>query len=442
MNSYRLSAWIAQEKVGILTYHDDSGRFSFDYDPGWLVSPNVFPICPSLALQRSELQTAELHSISVRRFFENLLPEGKILDDVAMTYSVSKANLFGLLRWLGKETSGALSLLPEDIIPEQIDNSKREVSFEELSERIANRNNQPFVVWDGKVRLSLAGYQDKLTVYIDGATKLYLVEGQLASTHILKPEPVYSKLDKLVANEHFCMRLAAAIGIATATVDILRVPDPVLLVTRFDRLQQHKKVKRLHIVDTCQVLNLSVSHKYERNFGSGRDVETIRDGVSFEKLFSIAKLTQSEAVTRMSLIRWVLLQYLIGNSDAHGKNISFMMEQSGLRLAPAYDIVSVCIYPEIDHELAMAVGDEFVITQIRAYDWADFSQRCDIDRRLLVREMTRTIKSVRQQLPVLLLWPGYTKDEYAILEKIKTFVLKQAAQLESDAKLVTSVDLS
>ena len=40
---------------------------------------------------------------------------------------------------------------------------------EELSERIKDRARIPFSVWDGKVRLSIAGYQDKVAVYVYGA---------------------------------------------------------------------------------------------------------------------------------------------------------------------------------------------------------------------------------------------------------------------------------
>ena len=271
------------------------------------------------------------------------------------------------------------------------------------------------------------------------------MEGKLASTHILKPEPMNPKLAKLVANEHFCLKLAAVLGIPSAEVEILRVPEPVLMVKRFDRIKHNSHVERLHVVDSCQVLNLSVNHKYERNFGSGRDVANIRDGVSFEKLFSIAPLTQFEAATRMTLIRWTILQYLIGNSDAHGKNLSFLVEPGGLRLAPAYDLVSVCVYPPIEtsfeHELAMAIGDEFDITKIRAFDWADFAERCGIERRLLVREMNRMIKVLRIQLPKLISLPDYTDDEQATLRDISGLILKQAEQLETDAKMITKVAL-
>lgn len=439
MSTHSLSAWIGQQKVGTLNYHDDTGRFSFEYESEWVVRADAFLVSPALPFQRPHGQTDELHSISVRRFFENLLPEGKALEDAAATHAVSKTSLFGLLRWLGQESTGALSLLPDGKTPEQVADTQREVTYAELSERIHDRANRPFNVWDERVRMSIAGYQDKLAVYIDEGQRLYLVEGRLASTHILKPEPLNPKLAKLVANEHFCLRLAQRLGLQVAAVDILRAPEPVLVVERFDRRKEDHLVKRLHAIDTCQVLDLGVSHKYERNFGNGRDVANIRDGVSFEKLFAIAPNTQAEAATRMELIRWSLLQYLIGNSDAHGKNISFLVEPGGVRLAPAYDLAAVCIYPDIEHELAMAIGDEFDITRIRAFDWADFAQRCGVERRLLVREMNRTVKALRTQLPSLLAWPDYSDDERAVLERISNFALQQAEQLERDAKLVTNV---
>ena len=211
----------------------------------------------------------------------------------------------GLMRELGRETSGALSFVAEDAQPLRSGESKREISHEELSQRINERAQVPFMVWDGRVRTSIAGYQDKLPVYLD-RDRLYLVEGELASTHILKPEPAEARLPMLVANEHFCMSLARRLGLVAAPVSILRVPDPVLLIERFDRVREAERVRRMHIVDACQALDFPVSYKYERNFGSGHDVRQIRDGASFPRLFSLAEYNVQKAVTRLALVRWAL----------------------------------------------------------------------------------------------------------------------------------------
>jgi serine/threonine-protein kinase HipA len=224
-------------------------------------------------------------------------------------------------------------------------------------------------------------------------------------------------------------------------VEILRVPDPILVVERFDRRLADNRVERIHVIDACQCLDLSVSHKYERNFGSGRDVAHIRDGVSIERLFSIASGALSSAAMRLGLLRWTLLQYLIGNSDAHGKNISCFVEPGGLHLAPSYDLVSVCVYPKVDHELAMAIGDEFDISAIRAYDWAELAMVCGLERRLVAREMLRMTKGLRKALPSLQKWDGYNESERALINEIAGFTLAQAELLEEHAQQLPDIQL-
>jgi serine/threonine-protein kinase HipA len=49
--------------------------------------------------------------------------------------------------------------------------------------------------------------------------------------------------------------------------------------------------------------------------------------------------------------RWVKFNYLIGNSDAHAKNISIMISAQGCTLAPFYDLLSVQTYGK--NELAL-----------------------------------------------------------------------------------------
>ena len=78
------------------------------------------------------------------------------------------------------------------------------------------------------------------------------------------------------------MKLAKKIGLSVADVELKRFQEhPVLMVKRFDRVYKDNRVERLHVIDACQMLDLASSHKYERNFGSGRDVKDIREGASF-----------------------------------------------------------------------------------------------------------------------------------------------------------------
>lgn len=95
-----------------------------------------------------------------------------------------------------------------------------------------------------------------------------------------------------------------------------------LLVERFDRkMISMTEVKRHHIIDGCQALNLVPEYKYERNFGSGKDVAHIRDGASLPKLFDFANKCENPALTKQQMLDWILFNLLIFNYDAHGKNI-------------------------------------------------------------------------------------------------------------------------
>jgi serine/threonine-protein kinase HipA len=434
MTRHTLNVFDGPRRVGRLAYESLDEVFSFEYAPHWAESADAFSISPHIPVAGQAASSS-----TVRRFLENLLPEGRALDIVATTNQVSKNNIYGLIRELGQETSGALSFLPDDAESLPGGSTKREISGAELRQRINERAQVPFMVWDGRVRMSIAGYQDKLAVYVE-EDRFYLVEGELASTHILKPEPYEARLPMLVANEHFCMSLAAHLGLVVAPVTILRLPEPVLVIERFDRVQQANRVRRLHIIDACQALNFPVSYKYERNFGSGRDVRQIRDGVSFARLFSLAEYTVQKAVTRLALVRWALFNYLIGNSDAHGKNCSFFCRRDGLWLAPFYDLVSVAQYESIGYEFAMAYGDEFRLPEITPFQWADFAHRTGTPRSLLAREMRRMGKSALAASAKQAADPVYVAAESNLVEGISTLVQNQARKLIEMASPMLQVD--
>ena len=351
----------------ILTDSDDLELF---YTEEW--KQNGFPLSPCLPLQGT------LDKKDVKNFVLNLLPEGNGLEELSKLFHISKANSFALLNAIGKETSGALSFG----ILESIETSFREISKEELQERIKERKKTPITVWDGKVRLSLAGVQEKLPIaMLDG--KYGFGEGKLASTHILKFD---TSDTHLVLNEAISLHLAhiAGLSVNKAKIELFN-HEPVLVVERFDRkiLSTHQEVKKLHVIDGCQLLSLSPSYKYERNFGSARDVQHIRQGVSFKKLMQHGSKLDIPLLYKKALLDWSLVNLCLGNSDAHGKNISFFVNTSSLTLAPFYDIVNVKLYTTYDQDLAMAIGDEFDIETIKPYDLAAHCHTLDIKQQQL-----------------------------------------------------------
>lgn len=432
---HSLTLWADGRKVATLGCEATNDVWSLAYDHDWVSTPEAFPLSPTLSL---EPPAAGYASGAVKRFVENLLPEGRALDITATTYRVSKTNIFALIHALGAETTGAFRFWRSgEVPPSTVAAPPRHVTREELHQRLSGRDAIPLAVWDGKVRMSIAGVQDKLMVYLDRPLneggRMFLVEPPLASTHILKPQPTRAATPHLVVNEHFCMSLAKRMGLPAADVGIYRTPRPVLVVSRFDRvvLQQSDGpfIRRLHIIDACQAADLPAIYKYERNFGSGEHVRNIREGVGFEVLFARVEQTINKAASRLTLLRWALFQYLIGNSDAHGKNFSFFVRRQGLEPAPWYDLVSVVQYPGLDHDMAMAYGDAFSLDEVKAFQLTDFAKRCGIDRRLMKREAARLSKLAAAHAASQALVDDYEGEERVFAVKLRDYVLGQAARL-------------
>lgn len=397
--------------IGTLAHDPQLNRFSFAYAHEWLNREDRFALCPQIPLAPLDTVSPEMHSAAVSQFFNNLLPEGQALDDAAAAHQVSKANLLAMLMAVGRETSGALSIKTEQ---SNVADQLRPLPFSEISERIRHRPHQPFSVWDGKVRLSIAGFQDKIAAY-RVKSDWFLVEGpNYASTYILKPEPVSDLMRGLTTNEFFCMRLAAAAKLPTAEVELMHVPEPVLIIKRFDREIIDHGVKRLHIIDGCQALGLPVGFKYERPYGNQEHVKHIRDGASLPKLFElIDRVSPTPSAQRLRLLRWVIFQILIGNTDAHAKNLSFFSTSAGLVLSPAYDMVSGNAFQSesVERTYAMAIGDAFSAAEISPYEWANFATECKLPFKIVSKELEQMANLV-----------------FKVIDKVKLEALHEGAE--------------
>ena len=90
-----------------------------------------------------------------------------------------------------------------------------------------------------------------------------------------------------------------------------------------------------------------------------------------------------------------VFNYLIGNADAHGKNVSFLHEGAGrVRLAPLYDLVSTAAYPDLDLALAMAIGDEFAPDEVTAVSFDDMAADLGLTPAIFARDRRKLVATV------------------------------------------------
>ncbi|WP_053200376.1 HipA domain-containing protein [Herbaspirillum hiltneri] len=433
--TYKLLAISDSQRIGELFCESLDDLHKFHYSRNWRESPQAFPLSSHMSLSRERIP-----SYTIRRYLNNLLPEGEALHVAAARNKVSIANTLILALRLGQEPAGAASFVWDAdnvVLPNVQKPFRRYISDEELAQRIRTRDKNPFSVWGGRLYQQLAGVQDKLQILVENG-EFFLVGGSLSSTHIIKPETRNPKTPFMVANEHFCMSLAAALGLQVASVGIRRTPEPVLLIERFDRSVEYNVhdgqcgaiVRRRHIIDGCQALNMPAEWKYEcpKGHTPSRNVPSI--GVSFEKLFSLRPYFSVPAQVVKGILQWALLQLLIGNSDAHGKNISFFQTHDGLALAPMYDLVCTQAYGDaVAQEMAMAYGGTFQLVKVDAQQLLKFAGIAGVTARLLGEELARLASAAFVHAKRLAIDSIYTDDERAFLLSVTDFVSSQAKKM-------------
>ncbi len=428
----QLTVYIDQNRLGKITLDGHADQYNLVYDPEWMERAG-FAISPHL---RPEACTSD----SVKRFLANLLPEGKWLEELSINRQISKSNIFGLVAAIGVETTGALSFRQNGGKGCAITTSFRPVSSEELQDRLARRQQISIATWDGTPRLSVAGVQDKLPILIRPDGEMGFGEGDLASTHILK---FGTKPDMhLVVNEFICMELARMVKLPVASVSLARYGEPVLIVERFDRQWSGERVERYHVIDGCQMLDLQPSYKYERPFGKSGEGANIRTGASLPALFAACRLCRIPALAIRDLLHWCLFQLLIGNSDAHGKNISFFVGRNGIDIAPAYDLLNVEIYgDQYDRDLAMAIGDTFEFQAIHAYQLADFCDECGLPQRQVASTLQALCNSLSKAADSIDLSSLLTDEERAFGQELLGAIQTNCRLFMTNAKELPGIRL-
>ena len=168
-------------------------------------------------------------------------------------------------------------------------------------------------------RLSISGVQPKLSLKLDKQLK-ELVIAPTDGEYIFKPQT--AAFPHIPENENCCMDIAQTFGIEVPPHCLLTLKDGTLgyIVKRFDRQGEEK----IHQEDFYQILE-----KTDKYLGSLEQI-----GKRLKEISAVPGLDIHLFFER------VVLNFLLGNGDAHFKNFSVSHRSDGIRLSPAYDIVS------------------------------------------------------------------------------------------------------
>lgn len=256
-------------------------------------------------------------------WFDNLLPEGALRNMVEAQMSSGYVAPFDVLRRLGGDLPGAIVVrVPGDEVPASSGSSMPAPA----AVRGDGNDELP------RLRFSLAGVQLKFSAMKRGE-RLTAPAAAGAGQIIAKlPSARFPDLPEV---EYASMKLAEAAGVETARCSLIAVDQVdgvpkrllpgayVLAIERFDRAAEG----RVHVEDFAQLFGAVGDQKYSRS----NEESVVR---------AVQRFADAGAVEEA--IRRIVVNILIGNTDAHLKNWSFRFPGGNRTvLAPAYDIVAV-----------------------------------------------------------------------------------------------------
>lgn len=374
----RLNIFINQQKVG--TLFEENDIWAFQYEEQWLQYKNSYPICPQIPLHTGKQIDGSTKRF-IQWFFDNLLPEEGARTLLAQDIKADEADSFGILALTGAESAGAITLTKQN--SNQIGCTVLTLTTDDLNSRIGELPDIPLNNKESK-RMSIAGAQHKMLIIKDGDTFLEPV-GSTPSSHILKPE--HSKPDQYwqtVRNEWFVMKLARKVGLNVPNTEICYFPAPAYIIERFDREGIYPEQSRVHALDGCQLLGLSRTAKYSQS--------------NVEQLSAFSEHMRGKGAAKIAILNWAIFNAIVGNTDAHLKNLSCMITSGGFVLSPMYDLISTAIYMDkgqhLNETLSQSMGHAKVLGELTIEDVIAFGKGLGLNNKIVKRQLDRMLGTI------------------------------------------------
>ncbi len=376
----RLVVWMHAQPIAELTDRAQRG-VDLRYLPAVLdrYDRNVPLLSCSLPVQPKRVDATS--------FFDGVLPEAPHRSELAARAEVIVSDTFGLLARYGRDVAGALVVMADDEPPPTVGSRVIALSDDDLVAEVTALPERPLGIHDDS-ELSLAGLQDKMLLVDLGGGRWGRPVAGAPSTHILKLD--HRVHTGVVAAEAAALALARHTGLTDIATRLTTVAGvECLIVSRFDRIPgENGHVARVHQEDMCQALGLPPSTKYELRQGGG--------GPEFEQVADLIDLHARDVPTELDKLASIAaFTAIIGNADAHGKNLAFLHEPHGsIRLAPLYDTVPTVLWNALVSDAAMSIGGTVTLSAVDSSSIAREARRWRHDPTRAQEAAARTAASL------------------------------------------------
>lgn len=334
-------------------------------------------------------------------FFDNLLPQGALRELILSGMPPGHHTGLDILEWVGEDLPGAVVVRREQ--------GARQAQVLDLPPETL-----------GGIRFSLAGVQMKLSMLKMDESLTLPAFG--TNGNIIAKLPS-QKIPHLPEVEFTSMRLAQSVGVEVPNFQLVSVDDidgipgellkagpTALAVDRFDRPAPGR---RIHIEDFNQILG-------------GYDVEKHSKANEASVVKIAAKFGGNAAKPFLQAVRRVVVNLLMGNTDAHLKNWSLWYPEPSVgQLSPAYDIVAYSVYDRSDM-MALSFYGTKNSRIIGSERFAKAARYAGMAEARVKKEVKRTVEEAADVWPDLLPnLPMPEKYQQYLIERVSGLALTQ-----------------
>ena len=234
----------------------------------------------------------------------------------------------------------------------------------------------------------VAGVQKKLSLHIErnrGQRPRLTIFGY-PSGYILKPQS--GRYKQLPEFEQTAMLLADCCLIQTVPHGLVPVNDGSELAYITKRIDRDGLTK-IHMEDFCQASETITSMKYRSSYEACAAL--------------IDEFSKYKQLDKVRLFSVLYFSFIIGNSDMHLKNFSFITDPKtgSLSLAPAYDLLPTRIILPSDHEdLGMLLNGKK--ENLRKHDFDAFCASIGIDETIQKKVMESIDKKMDAMTEIIM----------------------------------------
>src|SRR5512146_686607 len=339
----RLEVRLHGEPVGWISAGSRRERIEFEWAEGYV--PGPVTLTESFGAVRLQAPSAAASS-----FFGGYALEGRQRERLTQRRGISNpTDLFAMLREFGSSIAGAVTIGDPRAV-RRTQPRYEPVSDGEIIQRLRRAASDGDLGADDQSRSMLAGYQPKLLLARFGG-QWYLPRGRAHSTHILKPR-LEGRPDGL-AREHYGHALAADLGLARYVIE------------RYDRAVHGEKVTLIHQEDAAQALGLDWVDDHAKFQDPGAPRDSRRP--SAYRIAELLGSLQGQGQPVAGFLRRLTFTVLLGDNDAHAKNLAILHLPGRSVLADVYDAVPNLFQDgRIDCNLALAIDGSFDHRRISA----------------------------------------------------------------------------